>query len=94
MTSGSLCPHAQVPSACQLVGTETIDGRATKKWDVYNPKGFHVYYWTDEQLGITLRMDFAEETTYQVTHLHQDSVSESMFQLPSGYDKVERQFKP
>jgi hypothetical protein len=55
MKNGSLCPHAQVPSACKLVGHQELDGRMANKWDVRNPHGFHVYFWTDEKLGITLR---------------------------------------
>ena len=94
MTNGSLCSHTQVPSECKLVGTEVVEGRTAKKWNVFNPNGFHVSFWTDEQLGITLRMAMSETTTYQVTNLRQDSVPASMFQLPSGYRKVERPFKP
>lgn len=56
MKNGSLCP-AQVPSACKLVGHEELDGRMANKWDVWNPHGFHVYFWTDEKLGITLRSE-------------------------------------
>jgi hypothetical protein len=94
MTGGSLCPHAQLPSECKLVGAENVGGRTVKKWDLYNPKGFHVYYWIDEKLGITMRMAFADDTTYQVTNLRQDFISDSLFELPSGYKKVERQFNP
>jgi hypothetical protein len=32
MTNGSPCPHAQVPSACKLVGSEAMEGRPAKKW--------------------------------------------------------------
>ncbi len=93
MTSGSLCPHTQVPSQCKLLGAEAIEGRSVKKWDVYNPKGFHVYFWTDEQLGVTVRMTMGDITTYEVKNLGQNSVSDSMFQLPSGYEKVEGRLK-
>lgn len=90
MTGGSICPRAQVPSACKLEGTEILGGRKAKKWDVYDPKGFHVYFWTDEALGITLRMAIGDTASYEVNHLHQESVPESTFELPAGYDKVER----
>lgn len=93
MTNGSLCPHAQVPSQCKLLGTEVIEGRAVKKWDVYHPNGFHVYFWTDEKLGVTLRMVMGDTMAYQATNFHQSSVSYSMFELPVGYEKVEY-FKP
>jgi hypothetical protein len=94
MTDGSLCSHTQVPSRCNLVGTEAIEGRNAKKWDVYNPNGFHVYFWTDEQLGITVRMAMGDTTSYQLRNLRPNSVSGSTFELPSGYERVQRSFKP
>lgn len=94
MTNGSLCPHTQLPSQCKLVGTEIIEGRNSKKWDVYNPNGYHVYFWTDVQLGVTLRMAFGETTVYQARGLRQEAVSETVFQLPDGYEKIDRPYKP
>ena len=90
MTSGSLCPHTEVPSACKLVGSEVIDGRAAKKWDVYNPKGFHVYFWTDDALQITLRMAIGDAAGYEVKNLHEARVPDSTFELPAGYARVDR----
>jgi hypothetical protein len=92
MTNGSLCAHSQEPSQCKLIGTEVIEGRTAKMWDVYNPKGFHVYFWTDEQLEITLRMKLGDVTGYRVTSLRRNSVPDSMFDLPAGYSKTERTF--
>ena len=92
MIDGSLCPHALVPSACKLLGTEKIGRRAVKKWDVYNPKGFHVYYWTDEALGITLRMDLGDGDTYEVRNLTEHSVPDSMFSFPAGYTRMDKPF--
>ena len=94
MANASLCPHAQVPSACNLVGSEVIDGRKAKKWDVYNPKGFHVYFWTDDALEITLRMAFGDATDYEVKDLRERDVPDWMFELPSGYEKLDRPFRP
>ena len=71
-----------------------IEGRNSKKWDVYNPNGYHVYFWTDEELGITLRMAYDETTVYQVRGLLQEPVSETVFQLPDGYEKIDRPYKP
>ncbi len=92
MVNGSLCSHAQVPSACKLLSMEKIGGRAVKKWDVYNPKGFHVYYWTDEALGITLRMDLGDAATYEVKNLTEHSVPDSMFAFPVGYTRMDKWF--
>lgn len=94
MVNGSPCPHAQVPSACKLIGNESIEGRAAKKWDVYNPNGFHVYFWTDNALGLTLRMAMGDDISYEAKNLREKSVAESMFELPAGYEKLDRPFRP
>jgi len=94
MVNGSPCPHAQVPPACKLIGNESIEGRAAKKWDVYNPNGFHVYFWTDDALGLTLRMAMGDDISYEAKNLREQSVAESMFELPAGYEKLDRPFRP
>jgi hypothetical protein len=94
MTDGSPCPHAQVPSACKLVSTEVMNGREAKKWDIYSPSGFHVFFWTDKALGITLRMAIGDAASYEVKDLRGHTVSESLFELPAGYQKLDRSFRP
>jgi hypothetical protein len=89
MTNGSPCPHAQVPSACKFVGKENIDGRTADKWDVYNPNGFHVFFWTDDALKITLRMAIGDAASYEARNLTATSVSDSLFALPAGYEKLD-----
>lgn len=90
MTNGSPCPHAEVPAACKLVGSEVIGGRATKKWDVYDPRGFHVYFWIDDALQITLRMAIGDAAGYEVNNLHEASIPDSSFGLPAGYTKLDK----
>jgi hypothetical protein len=95
MENGSVCPHAEVPSSCKLIGSEVVENRAAKKWDLYNPnKGFHVYFWTDEAQEVTLRMEIGDTATYQVKNVHNGSVPDGMFELPTGFQKIERRFKP
>lgn len=94
MTNGSPCPNAQVPSACKLVGSEVMDGRTARKWDVYSPNRYHVYFWTDAALNITLRMAIGDAASYEVKNLRHDSVPDSMFELPAGYQKLDRPFRP
>ncbi|HSY90224.1 MAG TPA: hypothetical protein VK812_02570 [Candidatus Binatus sp.] len=98
MTNGSLCPHAQVPSACKLAGQEDLEGRMANKWDLWNPKGFHVYFWTDKKLGITLLSEVGDAThrvtTYQVKNLRGGTVADTMFELPAGYTRYEGQWRP
>jgi hypothetical protein len=89
MTDGSICPHANLPSACKLVGKEEMNGRMANKWDVLNPRGFHVYFWTDDKLEIALRCDIGA-TVYNVTNLREATVDKTVFELPSEYRRVDR----
>ena len=80
-------------SACKLVGKEEIDGRTANKWDVWNPRRFHVYFWTDEKLEIRLRCEIGD-ATYQVKNLRENPIADTMFKLPAGYERLERPWKP
>ena len=70
------------------MGKEEMNGRMANKWDVLNQHGFHVYYWTDEKLDITLRCDIGKPV-YNVTNLREAPVNEAFFELPAGYRRVE-----
>jgi hypothetical protein len=89
MTNGSICPHANVPSACKFVGKEEMNGRTANKWDLLNSHGFHVYFWTDDKLEVTLRCDIGN-TIYNVTNLRKAAVDKTVFEIPSGYKRVAR----
>jgi hypothetical protein len=93
MTNGSICPHANLPSACKMVGKEEMNGRMANKWDVLNPHGFHVYFWTDDKLEVALRCDIGVPV-YNVTNLRETPVDKTVFELPSGYKGVERWWYP
>jgi len=89
ITNGSLCLYAQVPSMCRLVGREEVNGRVANKWDIWDPRGFHVYLWTDATLPITLRSDIGE-TRYEVKNLRKATLNSSMFEFPAGYERAEK----
>jgi hypothetical protein len=93
MTNGSICPHANLPSACKLADKEEMNGRMANKWDVLNPRGFHIYFWTDEKLQIALRCDIGEPV-YNVTNFREEPVDRAVFELPAGYKRIERPWKP
>src|SRR6476620_8955144 len=95
MVDGSMCPHAEYPPFCKLVTSEVVEGRATRKWDLYDPvKGFHVYYWIDEAQAVTLRIAIGDAATYEVSNVQVEAVPDSMFELPKGLTKVDEQFRP
>ena len=84
MTNGSPCPSFEQPSACRMVGRENIEGRPATKWELVNHHGAHVYLWMDDKLEIAVRWQI-ENVTYEVKGIRDGAVTDSMFELPSGY---------
>lgn len=88
MTNGSPCPTSEIPTQCKFLAREEIDGRITNKWSLRSSKGFDVYYWTDDTLGVTLRMKIGDAAGYEVKDLTTHSIPDSMFELPAEYQKL------
>ena len=84
LTNGSPCPNTQHPADCKMLVKESMGGRQATKWLLINQHGEPVYVWTDNELGIALRWEI-ENVTYEVSGIHETTVSDSMFELPSGY---------
>ena len=92
MTDGSPCPTAELPSACKMVGKETIEGRSATKWEGVNQHGVRVYLWTDDKLEVAVRWHI-ENVTYDLTGIHEGAFPDCTFELPPGYVKNDW-FKP
>jgi len=88
MTDGSPCPASEHPSACKMVGKEIIEGRSATRWELVNQHGEHIYLWTDDKLGIAVRWHI-ENVTYDATGIHEGTVADSMFEVPTGYAKTD-----
>ena len=57
------------------------------------PRMHHVYFWTDDTLPITVRCDIGE-TRYEVKNLRKATFSDALFELPTGYQRVDRSHIP
>ncbi len=80
-THGSVYPRANLPSDCKPMGKEEMNGRMANKWDVLNPHGFHVFFWTDDILEIALRCDIGKPV-YNVTNLREAAVDRRCLTFP------------
>jgi hypothetical protein len=67
-----------------MLGKEIVGGRQANKWSRVNQRGEPVYLWTDDQLGIALRLEI-ENVTYEVSGIRQRKIANSMFELPGDY---------
>jgi hypothetical protein len=89
MTNGSPCSRAEQPSACKMVGKETVNGRPATKWEFWNQRGKRFYLETDDEAEIAVRWQI-ENVTYEATDVRAAAVPESLFELPSGYTRISR----
>jgi hypothetical protein len=89
MANGSPCSRAEQPSACKMVGKETMNGRPTTKWEFWNQRGDRFYLDTDDEAEIAVRWQ-VQNVTYEATDIRAATVPESLFELPSGYTRISR----
>ena len=71
-------PCAGVPGAqCRKLGTETIDGRETDKWEMvvnYNGNGTKALYWIDQERGLPLKQFWPDGTVSELRLLGREQV--------------------
>jgi hypothetical protein len=65
---------------------EKIGGLATKKYEI-DDEGDKIYYWISTKHSFPVKME-DEETIVEYKNIKDGSVADSLFELPSGYEKM------
>lgn len=82
------CPEGDV---CKKVGTETVNGRSCDKWEFTsktNPKESHTV-WIDQKLHFPIKNVGSEGEVWELQNLQEGSQAASLFEIPSGYTKMD-----
>lgn len=69
---------------CIEMGTETIDGRATTKWDLthrFQDATWHSYIWVDVRLHVVSKREFMENV-FQLRNIVEGPQAASLFMVP------------
>jgi len=77
---------------CSNLGSETINGRATDKWQITAPsKDAEVTttLWFDVELGVPIRELIPGKMMREMADIKVGPQSEQQFQLPAGVEKIE-----
>jgi hypothetical protein len=82
--------------ACRNLGPETVDGRATQKWELtYARSGRKAYAWIDPRLRYLIRLqDPTSGSTTDVRDIKEGPQPADLFSVPSNYHKIDPPPKP
>jgi outer membrane lipoprotein-sorting protein len=74
----------------KLLGTETVNGYETDKYEVAGTKDQDKeYLWMAKKLGIPIKMSTADGSfSMEYQNIKQGGVSDSLFEVPAGYQKM------
>ena len=73
---------------CKKVGVETVNGRTCDHWQITDKSGKVSNVWIDQKLHFPIKA-VGEDSTWQLSNIQEGEPSASLFQIPSGYTKMD-----
>jgi len=75
--------------ACQSLGTESVNGRASHKWAVTSndPNDGAMTIWVDDKLHVLSRSEDAHDK-WEMRNIHEGALPDSLFTPPANYKKI------
>jgi hypothetical protein len=75
-------------TTCKNVGVEEVNGRACDHWQITEKTGKASNVWIDQRLHFPIKT-VSEDSTWELTNIKEGEPSASLFQIPSGYTKMD-----
>jgi hypothetical protein len=75
--------------SCTKIGSDTLNGRSTVKYEGVSNKGDKNNIWVDTKLHCVIKMDGVTGGGIELTHIKEGSQPASLFEIPAGYTKVD-----
>lgn len=83
---------AQLPSnkggTCRKVGSDTVNGRSTVKYEATNAKGESGTFWLDPKLRFPVKWE-GKNHAGELRNIQEGSQAASLFDIPAGYTKFD-----
>lgn len=73
--------------SCTKVGSDTLNGRSTVKYEGVSNKGQKSYIWVDTKLHCVVKTD--ESGGIELRNIQEGSQPSSLFEIPPGYTKFD-----
>jgi hypothetical protein len=74
--------------SCHKVGSETIDGRGTVKYEATNANGDVSHFWLDPKLRFPVKWD-GKNSAGELRNIQEGAQAASLFEIPPGFVKME-----
>jgi hypothetical protein len=73
---------------CKNLGSETVNGRSTVKFEGTNSKGETGYAWIDKKIAFPIKWQ-GKNDTWEMQNIKEGSQPASLFEIPSDYKKFQ-----
>jgi len=74
--------------SCTKVGSDTVSGRSTVKYEGVSNKGDKGYYWVDTKLKCVIKAE-SGSGSFELRNIQEGSQPGSLFEVPAGYTKFD-----
>ena len=91
------CQQKDSGLKCSKLGSETVNGRATDKWEVIAVQGkdsFRSVMWVDQRLRTPIRAEFQGGAQSELRDVTEGPQPADLFVVPADYKKVELPQRP
>jgi hypothetical protein len=74
--------------SCTKVGSDSLNGRSTVKYEGVSAKGEKSFVWVDTKLHCVVKMD-GTDGGMELRNIQEGSQPASLFEIPAGYTKFD-----
>jgi hypothetical protein len=74
--------------SCHKVGTETVNGRSTVKYETTNASGDVSHFWLDPKLRFPVKWE-GKSNSGELRNIQEGAQPASLFEIPAGFTKMD-----
>jgi hypothetical protein len=74
--------------SCSRLGSESVNGRATVKYEATNSRGEVGHFWLDSKLRFPVKWD-GKNSGGELRNIQEGTQAASLFEIPAGYTKMD-----
>jgi hypothetical protein len=75
-------------STCHKVGSETVNGRSTVKYEATNANGDVSHFWLDPKLRFPVKWQ-GKNSSGELRNIQEGTQPGSLFEIPAGFNKMD-----
>jgi hypothetical protein len=75
-------------STCHKVGSDTVSGRSTVKYETTNASGEVSHFWLDPSLRFPVKWE-GKANGGELRNIHEGAQAASLFEIPAGFTKMD-----